>query len=137
MVERLVANEKVEGSTPFARSIIFSTIMSKINELNIKELFSNFKETDKKSNNFMNYDDRWEKIESKVDIKKGSIQKKLIETIPGFSISDFLIINHWLNYAKLINDLTYKDISLDFLYSEHISQKISNQIEFRKKEFMC
>ena len=40
MVERLVANEKVEGSTPFARSIIFSTIMSKINELNIKELFN-------------------------------------------------------------------------------------------------
>ena len=85
----------------------------------------------------MNYDDRWEKVESKFDIKKGSIQKKLTETIPGFSISDFLIINHWLNYAKLINDLTYKDISLDFLYSEHISQKISNQIEFRKKEFMC
>ena len=101
------------------------------------ELFSNFKETDRKSNNFMNYDDRWEKVESKFDIKKGSIQKKLTETIPGFSISDFLIINHWLNYAKLINDLSYKDISLDFLYSEHISQKISNQIEFRKKEFMC
>ena len=37
VVERLVANEKVEGSTPFARSKI---IMNKVNQLNIEELFN-------------------------------------------------------------------------------------------------
>ena len=36
MVERLVANEKVEGSTPFARS----NIMNDKNQLNINEVFS-------------------------------------------------------------------------------------------------
>ena len=36
MVERLVANEKVEGSTPFARS----NIISKDKKLSIKEIFN-------------------------------------------------------------------------------------------------
>ena len=38
MVERLVANEKVEGSTPFARSKIFNVIKSKL----ITSIFQNF-----------------------------------------------------------------------------------------------
>ena len=47
VVERLVANEKVEGSTPFARSKI---IMKKVNQLNIEELFNlAFKNQKKKS----------------------------------------------------------------------------------------
>jgi hypothetical protein len=36
VVERLVANEKVEGSTPFARS----NIISKDKKLSIKEIFN-------------------------------------------------------------------------------------------------
>ena len=60
-----------------------------------------------------------------------------MNTIPGFSISGLLIINHWLNYAKLIDALSYKDIRLELLKSEHVSQKLSDQIEFRKKQFLC
>ena len=101
------------------------------------KIFPNFKETEVKANNFMNYDERWKKIETQSDIKKGFKQKKLVNTIPGFSISDLLIINNWLNYAMLINDSSYKDISLKLLRSEHISQKLSNQIEFRRKQFLC
>ena len=99
------------------------------------KIFPNFKETDVKGNNFMNYDERWKKIETQSDIKKGLKQKKLVNTIPGFSISDLLIINNWLIYAMFINDSSYKDISLKLLRSEHISQKLSNQIEFRRKQF--
>ena len=40
VVERLVANEKVEGSTPFARSIIFFDYYAKYNEFNTEELFN-------------------------------------------------------------------------------------------------
>ena len=101
------------------------------------KIFPNFKETDVKANNFMNYDERWKKIETQLDIKKGLKPKKLVNTIPGFSISDLLIINNWLIYAMLINDSSYKDISLKLLRSEHISQKLSNQIEFRRKQFLC
>ena len=101
------------------------------------KIFPNFKETEVKANSFMNYDERWKEIETESDIKKGLKQKKLVNTIPGFSISDLLIINNWLNYAMFINDSSYKDISLKLLRSEHISQKLSNQIEFRRKQFLC
>ena len=101
------------------------------------KIFPNFKETEVKANSFMNYDERWKEIETQSDIKKGLKQKKLVNTIPGFSISDLLIINNWLIYAMLINDSSYKDISLKLLRSEHVSQKLSNQIEFRRKQFLC
>ena len=38
---------------------------------------------------------------------------------------------------NFINDLSYKELNIDFPYSEFIYQQISNQIDFRKKEFMC
>jgi hypothetical protein len=44
-------------------------------------------------------------------------------------------MNNWLNYAKLINDLTYKDISEDIYCSTYISEIISRQLVIRKKEF--
>jgi len=99
--------------------------------------FPNFKQTDKKDSTFMNYNNKWEKLEKIADTKKDLIQKKLSDSISGLSISDFLIINHWLNYAKLINDLSYKDVNTNFPYSKFIFEKISSQIEFRKKEFLC
>jgi len=85
----------------------------------------------------MNYNNKWEKLEKKSDTKKDLIQKKLLDSISGLSISDFLIMNHWLNYAKLINDLSYKDVSINFPYSKFIFETISSQIEFRRKEFLC
>ena len=44
-------------------------------------------------------------------------------------------MNNWLNYAKSINDLTYKDISEDMFYSDYISKTISAQLEKRKMNF--
>ena len=51
------------------------------------------------------------------------------------SISDFLVINQWLNYAKEIGDQSYKQIDFETFNSQYISEKMINQIEFRKKEF--
>ena len=51
-------------------------------------------------------------------------------------MSDFLIINQWLNYAKNIDDLSYKKLNMDFLNSKFINEKMINQIEFRKKQFV-
>jgi hypothetical protein len=85
----------------------------------------------------MNYDETWKRIEVKADKKKGLIKKKFVDTITGFSLSDFVIINQWLNYAKLINDMSYKNINLEFFNSEHIYQEMSNQLEFRRKQFLC
>jgi hypothetical protein len=85
----------------------------------------------------MNYNEKWKKIEVRADKKKGLIKKKFVDTLTGFSLSDFIIINQWLNYAKLINDMSYKNVNLEFFNSEHIHQEMSNQLEFRRKQFLC
>ena len=96
----------------------------------------NFKQINNKEPNFMNYENKWEKIEKIEDDKEILKQKKFVDTLSGLSISDFLIMNHWLNYAKLIDDLSYKDLSTNFIYSDYVVKKMSNQLEFRSKEFL-
>ena len=83
----------------------------------------------------MKYDENWSEIENNLDINKNFNTIKLNHSIPGLSISDFLIIIQWLNYAKIIGDMTYKKINFDFFRSKFIDQQLLNQVEFRKKEF--
>ena len=97
--------------------------------------FSNFNIVDKKDINFMDYPKKWEKIEQKIKIKKNYNTIKINNTVSGMSISDFLVINQWLNYAKEIGDQSYKQIGFETFNSQYISEKMINQIEFRKKEF--
>ena len=97
--------------------------------------FSNFNIVDKKDINFMDYPKKWEKIEKKIKIKKNYNTIKINNTVSGMSISDFLVINQWLNYAKEIGDQSYKQIGFETFNSQYISEKMINQIEFRKKEF--
>ena len=85
----------------------------------------------------MNFEDSWNKIEKKAEREINLDNRILKESISGFSISDFLIINHWLNYAKAINDNTYKNVSNDFIHSKFVTEKMSNQLELRRKEFLC
>jgi tetratricopeptide (TPR) repeat protein len=99
------------------------------------DVFPKFKIIDEKEKNFMNFNEDWKKIEENSAIKKNFNTIKFNNSISGLSISDFLIINQWLNYAKNINDLSYKNLDIEFLDSKFINQKMINQIEFRKKEF--
>ncbi len=98
-------------------------------------LYPNYKITDSTKKDFMNYDKKWKEIEQNLDIKENFNTIKLNHSISGLSISDFLIIIQWLNYAKNIGDMTYKDIGLDFFNSKFINHQLLNQVEFRKKEF--
>ena len=52
-------------------------------------------------------------------------------------MSDFLIMKHWLSYAKMIDDKSYKDISEDISDSQLILGLISDQLDFRKKQILC
>ena len=94
----------------------------------------NIIESDKK--NYMTYNQDWEKIEENLKIKKNFNTIKLNNSIPGLSISDVLIIIQWLNYAKIVGDPTIKDIDVNIFNSKFIENKLSNQVEFRKKEFI-
>ena len=131
------ASEILSDISPILKKILEYKVSIKRGCSEFYKPFPNFKQTDKKESTFMNYNNKWEKLEKIADTKKGLIQKKLSDSISGLSISDFLIMNHWLNYAKLINDLSYKDVSINFPYSKFIFEKISSQIEFRRKEFLC
>ena len=64
-------------------------------------LFPNYRITEPSNKDFMKYDEKWGEIENNLDIKRNFNTIKLNHSIPGLSISDFLIIIHWLNYAKL------------------------------------
>ena len=94
----------------------------------------NIIESDKK--NYMTYNQDWEKIEENLKIKKNFNTIKLNNSIPGLSISDVLIIIQWLNYAKIVGDPSIEDVDLNFFNSKFIENKLSNQVEFRKKEFI-
>ena len=98
--------------------------------------FSNFNIIDKLDNNFMEYPKKWKKIEQEVVIKKNFNMIKMANSVLGMSISDFFVINQWLNYAKIINDQSYKKIGFNLFNSQYISEKMLNQVEFRRKEFM-
>lgn len=98
-------------------------------------LFPNYRITKPSEKDFMKYDEKWAEIEKNLDIKTNFNTIKLNHSIPGLSISDFLIIIQWLNYAKIIGDTTYKKINFDFFRSKFIDQQLMNQVEFRKKEF--
>lgn len=97
--------------------------------------FPNFKIVNQKSKDFMEYPQKWKKMELKENQKQNN--EKLISSLSGLSISDVLIINQWLNYANLIDDQSFNEIGLEFSHSEYIQKKMSHQTEFRKKEFLC
>jgi hypothetical protein len=83
----------------------------------------------------MSYKNEWLNIEKKENAKETLNQQKFIETLSGLSISDALIMNNWANYAKLIGDLSYKDLFSDFIHSDYVVKEMFNQLEFRRKEF--
>ena len=99
----------------------------------------NYKETNKETANFMKYKNEWEEKEKIIDINEATNKKRKKDfknSISGLSLSDVLIMNNWLNYAKEIDDSTYKNISEDMFYSDYISKTISPQLEKRKNEFL-
>jgi hypothetical protein len=45
-------------------------------------------------------------------------------------------MRHWLSYAKIIDDTSYKNITEDIPNSELISSLVSDQLDFRKKQLL-
>ncbi len=92
--------------------------------------FPGFKDV-KKINEIV-YNDEWEKNEKLIDIEitNGSQKGKKIfsRSINDITLSEVLIINNWLTYAKIIGDESYQKITSDFIFSEHIS-RITNKLK--------
>jgi len=134
------AEEILKNITPTLKKFIDNNIMIKIKRgcSEFAEKYKEYKEINKDSPNFMKYENEWKEKEKTFDIneiKNKKRKKKFKDSISGLTISDVLVMNNWLNYAKSINDLTYKDISEDMFYSDYISKTISAQLEKRKMNF--
>lgn len=91
--------------------------------------FPGYKEVD--DLNKIVYDEGWEKKEELIDheISKGSKKGKKVfnRSLSGTCLGDILIINNWLNYAKLINDKSYKKITDEIFFSEYIFQAVEKR----------
>ena len=77
------------------------------------------------------YNQNWKIKEKLIDdeILNGSKKGKKVfsRSLSGVSLGDVLIMNNWLNYAKLINDFSYKDITNEIFFSEYIFHAIKKR----------
>ena len=91
--------------------------------------FPGYKEVD--DLNKIVYDEGWTKQEELIDheISNGSKKGKKVfnRSLSGTCLGDILIINNWLNYAKLINDKSYKKITDEIFFSEYIFQAVKKR----------
>ena len=91
--------------------------------------FPGYKEVD--DLNKIVYDEGWKKKEELIDheISNGSKKGKKVfnRSLSGTCLGDILIINNWLNYAKLINDKSYKKITDEIFFSEYIFQAVKKR----------
>tara|TARA_S200000501_G_scaffold346023_1_gene359121 strand:- start:464 stop:1783 length:1320 start_codon:yes stop_codon:yes gene_type:complete len=129
------ANLIVEKINPLLKTYLRFKLSIKRGCTEFYKSFPNYKIINKNQKDYMNYKKEWHKIEEILEIKSNFNEIKLNHSIQGLSIVDFLVINQWLNYAKTIGDLSYKEIDIKFFHSEFISNTMSKQVEIRKKEF--
>ena len=94
--------------------IIFKTIGDNLN-ISIKHgcsefaiEYPDFKELNKNSKNYMNYNPNWKDKENTVDNKYSYLNEKIInKSNKGIFLNDILIIKNWFTFAKSINDESY------------------------------
>ena len=134
-------NKILKDITPILKKVIDNNlrIIAKRGCSEFTDKHKDYKETNKEATNFMKYNNLWEEKEKIIDINEAKNKKRKKDfknSISGLSLSDVLIMNNWLNYAKEIDDSTYKNISEDMFYSDYISKTISPQLEKRKNEFL-
>ena len=134
-------NKILKDITPILKKVIDNNlkIIAKRGCSEFADKHKDYKETNKEETNFMKYNNLWEEKEKIIDINEAKNKKRKKDfknSISGLSLSDVLIMNNWLNYAKEIDDTTYKNISEDMFYSDYISKTISSQLEKRKNEFL-
>ena len=128
-------NEILEIVSPIINKLIISKIKVKRGCTEYVDSFPNYKETNKENAHFMTYKDDWYKKEKIFDLNNKIKLNNQLSSLRGIHISDILIINNWLNYAKKIEDKSYKVFGEDAIYSEYISQILEKQLIKRKKEF--
>lgn len=90
-----------------------------------------------KTNQSVKYDHGWKYKEKKIDDSYYFDENtNLKNSISGLTISDALVMKNWIIYAKKINDLEYKKFNINISNTEYMQKKMSNQVEFRRNEYL-
>ncbi len=125
----------------YCSSVDDAKVISKLIEVDLNKLLKNFNldikrgctefdfsfpgYKDVKKLNEIFYNEEWRKKEKLIDIEIASGsqkgKKKFSRSLNNITLSEVLIINNWLTYAKIIGDESYKEISSEFIFSNHIS----------------
>ena len=136
--------ENVKGNYKaliYCSSVDDAKVISKLIEVDLNKLLKNFNldikrgctefdfsfpgYKDVKKLNEIFYNEEWRKKEKLTDIEIASGsqkgKKKFSRSLNNITLSEVLIINNWLTYAKIIGDESYKEISSEFIFSNHIS----------------
>ena len=99
------------------------------------EAYPEFKNLDKE----MKYNEEWlikEKlIDDRTAVRNEKDKKIWGKYLQGLNLSDILIIFNWINYAYLIDDLSYKKIFEKEIKPNFLNKVLENQIEYRKNSF--
>ncbi len=136
--------ENVKGNYKaliYCSSVEDAKVISKLIDLDLNKFLKNFNldikrgctefdfslpgYKDVKKLNEIVYNEDWRKKEKLIDteIASGSqkSKRKFPRSLNNITLSEILIINNWLTYAKIIGDESYKEISSEFIFSDHIS----------------
>ncbi len=100
--------------------------------------YPKFEKINFKGHQEMEYNKNWSKKEKIIDsrdpIRMKFDEKVWSQSIGGINLSDILIINNWINYAKIVGDHSYKNIFEKKIKESFIDKILIDQIEFRKSE---
>jgi hypothetical protein len=126
------ANEILKLITPVINKLITGKIKIKRGCSEYSDVFPDYGVTDKEDKKYMKYKDEWDEKEKIFDSTSNKrAANNNFTSHAGLTIHEVMIMNNWLNYAKEINDLTYKDISEDIIYSDYISKITVGQLNAR------
>jgi len=126
------ANVILELITPVINKIIKGKIKIKRGCSEYSDAFPEYGVTNKEDKNYMTYKDEWDEKEKNFDSNNNKRKRAIKNNSTahdGLNIHEVLIMNNWLNYAKKINDLTYKHVSEDIIYSDYISKTMTGELD--------
>lgn len=84
----------------------------------------------------LKFNPQWKDKENIIDSKEKNKERAILEnSIMGLNIFDAIVLRNWLIYAKMIDDISYKNFDTDIKDTGHMNKILSHQQNFRKKEF--
>ena len=101
------------------------------------KIFPEFEKINFNGKQKFKYDKQWEIKEKLIDdeepFRLEGDKKIFSKSISGISLSDILVINNWINYAKITKDNSYKSIYEKKINISFLNNILEDQLNFRSE----